>query len=350
MKTLTLRAPGRSNTTIIENEFIDTYMARANGEYVKTYLYLIRHLNTPDTCISISTIADNLETTEKDILRALKYWEKQGLLAIESDHEGKICGLDIATISVNNVGTLPHTQIPSVAPISGSSKPIPNTTTSKAVITPISSATTRSRKEFKQTLFVAEQYLGKTLTKTDVEKISYFYDTLHFPCDLIEYLIEYCVENNHNSIHYIHAVALNWFNTGITTVSDAKSQILTYNKDYYTVLKAFGITGRGPISTEKEFVDKWTLEYGFTLEMVTEACTRTIATIHQPSFEYTDSILKSWKKSNVFYKKDLEVLDKQYKDTKSNKKKATDKTKTTFNNFQPRDYDIATLEQELLKM
>ena len=31
--------------TVVTNEFIDQYMASANGEYVKVYLYLLRHQN-----------------------------------------------------------------------------------------------------------------------------------------------------------------------------------------------------------------------------------------------------------------------------------------------------------------
>ena len=33
------------NVTMVSNEFIDTYMAAANGEYVKVFLYLLRHEN-----------------------------------------------------------------------------------------------------------------------------------------------------------------------------------------------------------------------------------------------------------------------------------------------------------------
>ena len=53
----------------------------------------------------------------------------------------------------------------------------------------------RAQKEIKSLLFIAEQYLGKTLTHTEMETITYFYDTLHMSADLIEYLIESCVEN-----------------------------------------------------------------------------------------------------------------------------------------------------------
>ena len=63
--------------TAVANEFIDTYMAAANGEYVKVYLYVLRHQGKE---ITIELIADALNHTESDVRRALSYWEKAGVL------------------------------------------------------------------------------------------------------------------------------------------------------------------------------------------------------------------------------------------------------------------------------
>ena len=84
MRKLTLTNHAQSNTTVLENEFIDNYMAKANGEYVKVYLLLLRHLTEPSGTLTVSRIADLLEITEKDVVRALNYWKKQGLLEYES--------------------------------------------------------------------------------------------------------------------------------------------------------------------------------------------------------------------------------------------------------------------------
>lgn len=46
-----------------------------------------------------------------------------------------------------------------------------------------------SQEEVKQLLYIAEQYLAKQLSSTEVNHILYFYDELHFSSDLIEYLI-----------------------------------------------------------------------------------------------------------------------------------------------------------------
>ena len=76
MRKLTLTNHVQSDTTVLENEFIDHYMAEANGEYVKVYLILLRHLNEPSGTLTISKIADLLDITEKDVIRALNYWKK----------------------------------------------------------------------------------------------------------------------------------------------------------------------------------------------------------------------------------------------------------------------------------
>lgn len=312
MTKLTLANHAQSSTTVLENEFIDNYMAKANGEYVKVYLLLLRHLNEPTGTLTISRIADILDHTEKDVIRALNYWKNQGLLDYESVSESK----------------------------SASPAEVPDIQQYK------------NRKEFRELLFVAEQYLGKTLSATDIDTITYFYDTLRMSADLIEYLIEYCVENGHKSMHYIQTVALSWHEKQIKTVEDAKSGTLLYNRNCYSVLNAFGIKGRAPAAAELAHIKKWTEEYGFSLDIIVEACHRTINTIHQPSFDYADSILKGWKGKNVHHLKDISVLDEGFLKEKERKKKQASKpasSKNKFNNFEGRSYDMNDLERKLIQ-
>ena len=89
MKKLTLTNHAQNNTTVLENEFIDQYMIKANGEYVKVYLLLLRHSTGNGSTLSVSRIADLLEVTEKDVVRALNYWKKEGLLEYEAASEAK---------------------------------------------------------------------------------------------------------------------------------------------------------------------------------------------------------------------------------------------------------------------
>ena len=70
------------DATLVSNEFIDRYLAEANGEYVKVYLYLLRHRGEP---VSLERIAEGLNHTEADIRRAIAYWEKLGVLSTGTD-------------------------------------------------------------------------------------------------------------------------------------------------------------------------------------------------------------------------------------------------------------------------
>lgn len=123
----------------------------------------------------------------------------------------------------------------------------------------------------------------------------FFYDDLHFSADLLEYLVEYCVSKGSTSIHYLKKVGLAWQESGIRDVASAKQETTTFNKHYYTILKAFGIRNRAPVEKEAEMMDRWLNTYGFTIDLITEACQRTVSKIGQPSFQYAEGILSKWK-------------------------------------------------------
>lgn len=339
MKKLTLKNCRQENALLLDYEFIDHYMPEANGEYVKVYLLLLRCQASPDRELTISGIADILDDTEKDVIRALKYWKKQGLLDYEITEE--------AASSAPRADA----QAPEAANVQEQAAPSPENVTRF-----------RNRKELKELLFVAEQYLGKTLSTTDMKTITYFYDELGMSTDLIEYLIEYCVENGHKSMHYIQKVALSWADRKIRTPEEAKQSAAFYSKSCYGVLKAFGITGRSPAASELAYIQRWSGEYGFSDELILEACNRTMNSIHQPSFDYAESILKSWLEGGAKNRKDVEALDLAYQKEKLERKEkrqgrsASSSAETPkparnrFNNFEGRTYeDMEDLTRRLIQ-
>ena len=107
-----------------------------------------------------------------------------------------------------------------------------------------------------------------------MDAITYFYDHLGMSADLIEYLIESCVENGHKSIHYIQKVALSWADSGITTKEQAKQQSRSYNKNCYTVLNAFGIKNRGPAAGFFDDVQSKSIGIGPFLDIRNLRCGR----------------------------------------------------------------------------
>ncbi|MBQ8625048.1 MAG: DnaD domain protein [Agathobacter sp.] len=372
MATITLRTNYSCTYVGVPNIFIDNYMADANGEFVKVYLYLLRCMNSNGGSVSISAIADYFNNTEKDVMRALKYWEKVGVLSLELDNNRLVglCLNDLNAGSDSNEAVLPATALaPTVAvapvPQAASAPLVIDAPTTAASNKTNSKATVKKREysldevkafcnnhEVSELLFIIETYLKHPLNSTEMNTVFFWYDTLHFSGELIEYLVEYCITNGHSSLRYMDKVALGWSENGIDTIDKAKEHVSIRSKAYYSIMKAFGISGRNLADSEMTFVNKWTKEYNFDTELIQEACKRTISATQKPSFEYADSILTNWYNNNVHTLKDVTALDEAFNKTKRSNtgtsSSATTAKKNKFNNFNQRAYDPDALEKVLL--
>lgn len=385
MESIRLEKTGNLDMTMISNYFIDKYMPYANGEFVKIYIYLLRSVSNTDSDFSLNTIADIFNHTEMDVMRGLKYWEKTGLLTLLYNKDGALSSIRIEDIRTDKYIT--YTKIEGVSQAEqkkpdvsvnmadfatvdktenlikkSDSVSVSNNTvksSSKTGNGPVPYEISESRlnelisdDNIKELIYIAQAYLGKTLNSSETETILYFYDGLGFSTELIEYLIEYCVSNNHKNMRYIETVAISWSEEHIKTVSEAKEFTGNKSKLYFSVLKSFGITGRNVAPAEKDYITRWTNEYNFSPDIILSACDRTISAIHQPSFQYADSILKSWKSSGVRSVSDIENSDKLHVNTR---KKANavnvpiNKPKPSYAaNFTQRSYDYNSLERDLL--
>ena len=96
MGELTLYKDCDDGNTIISNCFIDHYLADANDAQIKVYLFLLRSLGSSQAT-SICAIADKFNHTEKDIQRALAYWEQKALLSLDYDSKGNLKGIRLCT-------------------------------------------------------------------------------------------------------------------------------------------------------------------------------------------------------------------------------------------------------------
>ena len=368
----------------VPSKFIDEYMPEANGEFVKIYLYLLRSLSSSSSDCSISKIADKFDHTEKDVVRALKYWERQKLLAIEYNPDKSIAGIHVTDIyhldddfssnkpavaaqeSGNSSNAVEAATIVTESPASDSSTdsssvvagyasnitPIPAPAPTKKEYTLDDIKNFRRDPDVSELFFIIETYLKHTLSSSDINIILYWYEELHFPTDLIEYLVEYCISKGHSSTRYMNKVAISWSESGITTVEQAKENASIHSQVYYAVMKALGISGRNLVDTEMNYIKKWSKEFGFDTQLISLACQRTISAIHQPSFEYVDSIMTSWHNNQVHTTEDVDKLDAAYNKTKKVTVNTTDKPigtkRNKFNNFNQREYDYDQLEKVLL--
>lgn len=408
--------------TTVSDIFIDQYMPKANGEFVKVYLYLLRATGSGAGIATISEIADHFSNTEADIVRALNYWASEGILQVQTGADGQITGINLCSLAVSGMQAA-QSNIQSAVADNAAQNNLQNSVVNNAaqnnlqngvvnnatqnslqngvvnnVAQNISTADIRMQdsvveklknqatdkpapsqkeytldeiKEFRKNpdiselFFIIETYLKHTLSSTDTNMVLYWLDELHFSTDLVEYLVEYCITKGHSSLRYMNKVALGWADAGIKTVDQAKDDAAAHSQIYYSVMKALGITGRNLVDSEVSLINKWVGEYGFDIELVKAACSKTISAIQKPSFEYTDSILANWRKKDVHTLKDVEVLDANF--AKANKASATgssqgtnatngsskpksnnSSSKNKFNNFNQRNNDYDKLEKLFL--
>lgn len=395
--------------TTVSDIFIDQYMPKANGEFVKVYLYLLRATGSGAGIATISEIADHFSNTEADIIRALNYWVSEGILQVQTGADGQIIGVNLCSLSVSGMQAA-QSNIQSAVADNAAQNNLQNSVVNNAAqnilqnsvvnnaAQNISTVNTRmhdsvveklksqtpdkaasSQKEYtldeikefrknpdiSELFFIIETYLKHTLSSTDTNMVLYWLDELHFSTDLVEYLVEYCITKGHSSLRYMNKVALGWADAGIKTVDQAKDDAAAHSQIYYSVMKALGITGRNLVDSEVSLINKWVGEYGFDIELVKAACSKTISAIQKPSFEYTDSILANWRKKDVHTLKDVEVLDSNF--AKANKASATGSSQSTnaangsskpksnnsssknkFNNFNQRNNDYDKLEKLFL--
>ncbi len=325
MNTLKIRAQRPQSITILQNDFIDRLMPRANGEFVKVYLYILR-CSCTGMPLSLSDVADHLRCTEQDVVRALKYWEEEGLLALSLSSSGVPEGIDLAP----GEGSDGLTAAP----------PAPETGT----------VPEDDEEEIRALVLAIEQYMNVPLSASDLSRLLYFHDTLHFSTDLLEYLIEYCVDSGHRSIRYIEKVGSAWYERGIRTVEEARREQRA-RREYYAILAALGINGRAPVEAETVFMDKWLGEYGFSMDIIEEACSRTVLNTKQPSLKYADGILTRWHDAGVRTRKDIDVLDSAHEERKKNTaKRAPAPSGGRFGAFEQHDYDFDTIEKELTRL
>ena len=183
-----------SEQTSISNLFIDEYMADANDAQLKIYLFLIRMMNA-NLPTSVTDIADKFNYTEKDVLRALMYWESRQLLALDFDAAHNLSGIQI--LSLDKPYEAPRTA-PRITPVLSFIRPA-SMQTGMTARTPMASSALASQagmpeqirnmesqapskpnysaddlnkfnrdEDLKQLLMVTTQYVGKPLSHNDM--------------------------------------------------------------------------------------------------------------------------------------------------------------------------------------
>ena len=241
----------KAEITCVPNAFIDEYLAEASGEYVRVYLYLLRHLREN---LKIHSIADALNLTDYDIKRAIFYWEKRGIFKegtakaveeeIRSEEAARLSEEVLNRKQANNFTKLSFfaeknqknlsisekNSLPTESKLPLTEKNLPlaeqNVSYTQRNLLPIEEKKQEiNEEEFEGILYVAQYLLPGGVSRSHIQKFEYMVEYLGMSSELIEFLLDYCASIDKTSPRYIESVALDWHEKRIQTVKQAKSLI-----------------------------------------------------------------------------------------------------------------------------
>ena len=375
--------------TQIPNWFIQNHLPSANGNFVKVYLYLEMACQYPQRtgALSISILADRMECTENDILRALRYWEREGLMSL-SEKDGEITAVSLCeplsaeaeTTRAEALRTdappaetaraealqadVPPAETARVetlqadVPPAETARDIPAAAAAEVNVpdrqtyTPLQAEAFLKDEEINRTITAIEELLGSPVTPAHLQLILYFMCDVGFSSELLITLYETALKKGKRQPGYIEAIGIQWAGKGITTPEQAREEAAAFSGKYALVTRALGIN-RSLAPAERAIIDGWEA-YHFSDSIIDEACRRTVLQTGDTDLRYVSRILDGWHSQHVISLKDVEKCDEAFRRQKKNSaapRKSTAR-KNQFQSFPQRAYsqgDFDSLERRLLQ-
>ena len=194
--------------------------------------------------------------------------------------------------------------------------------------------------------------LGRQLSLIEIKTFGDMRDWIGLEEDVIYTLIDYCRMKDKTRIRYMEKVAIDWKEKGIASEEAAVEYIHMQENEFTDIMKALGKSGYSPTKTDEKYFLKWLKELNMPLEIILEACSRTIESAGKASLRYTDKILENWKNQGVKTVKDIEYIDKMFLEKKeagkADKAPASQNKKewkNRFVNFPQREWDFDEMER-----
>ncbi|MBU3129462.1 DnaD domain protein [Clostridium tagluense] len=309
--------------TPVSNIFIDKFMPRARGEFVKVYLLGLKYCASGEIGATSSVIANTLGLLETDVVNAWNYWNDENTIKMTPiDNMGNfniefLDLLDVPDENIQNINLLEELANSSI----------------KGMLQDI------------------EKLLAKPLSPKEMTMYLSWQKDYSFAPELILLLIQYCVSKGKVDYRYIETIAIAWHDANIKNIEDAQSYIKKHEDKWINIRKILNYLGiKAPeiMKPQEQILDKWVNVYKFSLEVIFKACDICFDRLSRADFKYIDGILNSWFKDGIKSLEDIEKKDKKRLVTTKNVTAGGKPAKGSFNDYEQRAYDFDELEKKLL--
>lgn len=195
-------------TTPIENMFLNNYLALADGNTIKVYLYAYKQAyERKEVSESFAEIAENLALTEDEVMDAFGFWQEQGIVEIVSDRDDFKCkfkSLRQMFLGIN---------IPSENEEAVSKKEVKD----NSVLSNDKDTSMTNTQMYNK----IEEVLGTNLLPSEIERIHKLREEFNQDRDLIVQGFIYSSDTQgKKNINYVLTVLRNWAIDGITSMED----------------------------------------------------------------------------------------------------------------------------------
>ena len=312
-------------------DVVDKYIKIAGGSSIKVLLFFLRHSGEQ---VTDKIIANALSMNCEDVNDSLSFWKQVGLL---DEVDGSFAPASIS-LSLQKE-TVPQVEIPVSAV--GVTKEQADFAAIKAAalrspeFTPAQIAGTVKSDEKVDFLFkTCETLYGRPLKHTEQNALMTITEHIGLPTEVTLMLVDYCFSINKATPAFLKESAMNWMENGITDLASAERHISMLQSRYSaenSVKSIFGIN-RALSQKEKDFIDLWYNEWGFSSDMVKIAYDINVNAKGKFAFPYINKILENWHSKGI-------KTEEQVEEERNSRPTASD------NNY---SFDVDKLDELLL--
>ncbi len=274
--------------THVPDIFISEYLPSMDCEFIKIYLYCL-FLSKHNKHATAFELSKKLDIDLNRITDGLAYMQKLGIIKLK---DNCVTLLDLKEKEIDRIYRMKTTSTPEEAAASSE----------------------RNRKRIKIINTINKTFFQGLMSPSWYTDIDAWFTRYQFDEDVMFTLFQHCYDHKGLSKNYILKVADNWHSRNIKNAFDVDRYFLEYQKLRDTqgcIIKKLNLS-RNLTDYEEEMVEKWTVQYGFGLEIIDYAMKKTTAKTN-PNFKYIDAILTNWYENKLTSREEIDRYELQKK-------------------------------------
>ncbi len=302
------------SSTSIPDVFFSNTLPKISADSTKVYLYLLYYAKN-DNNVELDSISKNINLSLAQIQDAFSELEENNLI-----------------IKLPNGYTIANLQEQYLNKVYA-----PKVTSSVEDIKRINENSERA----KSTETINNLFFDGVMNSTWSTAIDLWYNKYGFSEEVMIALFNYAKENTPNiNTAYVQTIAESWHKDGIKTFDDLEKVEIQKEKNskvYKQIATTLGLK-RNLINDETAYIQKWTNDYGYNIDIIEEALKKAGSLTHL-NFKYFDTILTDWHEKGLITLDDIQSYKSSKKDQASKikqiEKKAIDYnyTQSSFDNI-----------------